>query len=259
MLAIAALASCSTPIFRIDHPPEPGSMPPETFEMTVIEGSHQSRFGNSVDYRLFVPTIDIGRPALLLGHGFLRNADHMRGWGETFAKAGYITLTPSFAQSRPFSGNHDKNAIDLSDLAAALFPGRARIYAGFSAGGLASLIAASTDPLASAYLGLDAVDSGGLAGPACASLVAKGIPALLIVGEPSRCNAGNNILAPWLSAGLPEPIRVLGAPHTAFERPYDPSGESLCGRVEPLEALAAIIESILSLAWEFVEGVDASQ
>jgi hypothetical protein len=88
------------------------------------------------------------------------------------------------------------------------------LYAGFSAGGLAAYLAAGSDPRASAYLGLDAVDSGGLA---LARNADFRVPALFLMGEPSSCNAKNN---------------------GHFLDPYDPRTESVCGKVLPPEAAA---------------------
>jgi hypothetical protein len=73
------------------------------------------------------------------------------------------------------------------------------VYAGFSAGGLATLIAASTSN-AKAWLALDAVDANFLAAPALDAIDA---PLHAMVSEPSSCNTAF----------------VLGASGAALHRP----------------------------------------
>ena len=102
---------------------------------------------------------------------------------------------------------------------------KAPVYSGFSAGGLAAYLAAQADPGAQAYLGLDAVDSGGLAK---ASMVELPIPALFIVGAPSACNSRNNF-GTIISRGAGYySLPLHDASHCDFEWPIDQRCYLLC-------------------------------
>jgi len=127
-------------------------------------------------------------------------------------------------------------------------PQGAVIYAGFSAGGLSALLAMDSDPRAVAYLGLDPVDSGGLAGGA-QNIEA---PSLFLFGEPSSCNAASNMeqfLPPTAVA-----LRIPYATHCDFQNPYDMACERFCGSVAPAGTAAAIRKTILGLATAWIVG-----
>jgi hypothetical protein len=115
----------------------------------------------------------------------------MRGWAAHLSSHGVATAVVSLCNSTPFAGRHDRNAVDLRALADLLQPADGRVlYAGFSAGGLAALLAAADDPRTVAYLGLDAVDSGGLA----ARSTGLAAPALFLLAEAGACNAEGNMV-----------------------------------------------------------------
>jgi len=166
----------------------------------------------------------------------------------------------SLRNSTWFNGRHDRNATDLRLLARELHDGPV-LYAGYSAGGLAAFLAAAGMDAAGmaggtdrgngvvAYLGLDAVDSGGLALSRRDEL---SVPALFLLAEAGPCNARANILkaVPW-HPGVTV-LRVHGATHCHFENPTDRTCERLCGAVEPPEASRRITARIHSLATAWV-------
>ena len=222
---------------------------PGTHATDVLAGQVRSVFGCRVDYELHHPVAVAAGATVVMAHGFLRSLDNMRGWAEHLASHGVATAVVSFCNSTPFAGRHDRNAVDLRAVVDAVRPaGGAVLYAGFSAGGLAALLAAADDPHAVALLALDAVDSGGLAGLAGGLTV----PALFLAAEPSPCNAQGNMLP--LAAGLPAAhiVPVPNATHCHFEDPYAVPCERICGRVEPPEAAEAIRDAIRALATEWV-------
>jgi pimeloyl-ACP methyl ester carboxylesterase len=187
---------------------------------------------------------------VLLGHGFMRDLTHMRGWAQLWASYGVPTAIMSFCNSSFAAGHHDRNAEDMAALAAELHNGPV-IYAGFSAGGLAALIAASRDPRAAGYLGLDPVDSGGLAAPAAARLA---LPALFLEGEPSSCNAQGNMapIVPARRGAGVAAVRVLHSVHCMFEDPSDAACASVCGSVEPEDARRDVSDTIHAIATAWI-------
>jgi dienelactone hydrolase len=215
---------------------------------TVEKGSRTGEYGCSVTYELYRPAEQRTASLVVLGHGFASSLQALRGWAARWASFGVPTVVLSFCNSTPFDGRHDRNAEDMRALAADLHAGPV-MYAGFSAGGLAAYLAACADSRAIAYLGLDAVDSRGLA---LARKDELRVPSLFLVGEPSSCNAKNNMLP---AVPVREGVRVLRvrhATHGHFQDPYDPRVESLCGRVVPPAASEGILQDARALATAWI-------
>lgn len=214
-------------------------------------GRLASTFGCVLHYETHEPVVGTasGAPTVVLAHGFLRDLRSMRGWATHFASHGVRTVVVSFCNSSRLDGRHDRNAEDLMTLAAAVAPGTAPVlYAGFSAGGLAAYVAASRDVRTVAFLGLDAVDGGGLA----SSVAPLTVPTMLLTGEPSRCNAEGRFLSLAPSPPPGRTVRVAHATHCDFENPTSAACEWICGRVEPHEAAQAIRSAIRSLATAWI-------
>jgi hypothetical protein len=192
LVAAWALVACAPVAVRsaaadLPRPPsEPRLAVAGSFATTVAEGSLRSSFGCEVRYEVHLPADWDGGVTVVLAHGFLRDLRTMRGWAAHLSSHGVATAVVSLCNSTPFAGRHDRNAIDLRALADLLQPADgAVLYAGFSAGGLAALLAAADDPRTVAYLGLDAVDSGGLASRS----TGLAAPALFLLAEAGACNA----------------------------------------------------------------------
>jgi len=158
------------------------------------------------------------------------------------------TAVLTFRNSTPFAGHHDRNAEDMVALAHALTKGPV-VYAGFSAGGLSAYLAAASDPRAVAFLGLDAVDSGGLA---LAAEPQFAVPALFLMGESTSCNAKNNMLPAIPGRDGVTALRVRDALHCYFQDPWNDACEAVCGKVVPAEAAELIAETIRTLATAWV-------
>lgn len=253
--AIVVLAACATAV-RVavaDRPAAP--LPAAALELAqpgdaafnVRTGTMKGVYGCPVAYEAYLPSEPRTGIMVLLGHGFMRDLTHMRGWARLWASYGVPTAIMTFCNSSLAAGNHDRNAEDMMALAAQLHDGPV-VYAGFSAGGLAALISASRDPRAVGYLGLDPVDSGGLAAPAAARLT---LPGLFLEGDPSSCNAQGN-MAPLVPvrAGVAA-VRVLHSVHCLFEDPSDSACAALCGSVEPEESRRDVADTIhvVATAW----------
>jgi len=206
---------------------------------TLHEGTRRSEAGCRYGYRVFDPTDLAGRTdvtdrapraAILLGHGFLRDQDTLIDLATTLAQAGYRAITLDFCNMRPWNGHHRRNADELLGLAAREgLPGR-NVYAGFSAGALAALLAGADDPEALGVLTLDLVDQAGL-GLAAANALA--VPLRGLAGPDSACNANGNGRAAFLAKGA-SLQRIDGASHCEFESPTNWLCELACGDETPL-------------------------
>jgi pimeloyl-ACP methyl ester carboxylesterase len=99
--------------------------------------------------------------------------------------------------------------------------------AGFSAGGLSTLLAAARDERIRLWIGLDPVDRGDKGARAAVSMKAQ---ALILRAEPSGCNANGN--AAGIERALGERakvIRIDRATHTDPEWPTDWKARLVCG------------------------------
>jgi len=163
---------------------------------------------------------------VVLAHGFLRDQQHMSGLAAALAESGIPTLTLSFCNSRFWDGRHAQNALDMRQVADAI-GARRIVYAGFSAGGLAALIAARNDLRTVGVLTLDLVDQRGLGEEAARGMKA---PMVALVGEPAPCNAQGQGLAVTAASPGAEVIPIAGARHCDFESPTDWLCKTVCAR-----------------------------
>ncbi|MBL4687826.1 MAG: hypothetical protein JKY37_24770 [Nannocystaceae bacterium] len=164
-------------------------------------------------------------PTVILAHGFQGNRAAMANWASHMASWGLEVITPDLCRATIFDADHAANAADLVALSVQLSV-EAPMYAGYSAGGLAAVLAAAQDGEATALLGLDMVDSDGLGLAAAPAIVA---PALDLTGEPSMCNENNNGHAVFDATADPRVLAVLSADHCDFQNPADALCGGLCG------------------------------
>jgi pimeloyl-ACP methyl ester carboxylesterase len=175
-----------------------------------------------IQYTLHSPETP-SRNHVILAHGFLRTPDTMDYIAESLADIGIETACIKLKRSTPWNGNHAENARDMIALRESL--GWKNVtYAGFSAGGLSALIAASEDPACTKLLLFDPVDHASLGRVAAAKIR---IPTLAILGKPGPGNANRNATA--MLAVLPgcRIVEIPAATHCDFEaRP-----SALCHRL----------------------------
>lgn len=153
------------------------------------------------------------RQHIILAHGFLRSPDTMHHIAESLAKEEIETVCIKLKRSTALNGKHAENARDLIALRESL--GWKNVtYAGFSAGGLSALIAASEDAACKKLLLLDPVDQGALGKEAAAKIR---IPTLAILGKPGPGNANRNATA--MLAAIPgcKTVEIPEATHCDFE------------------------------------------
>ncbi|KXX65526.1 hypothetical protein AY586_01400 [Marichromatium gracile] len=174
---------------------------------------------------------------VVLGHGFLRDQSTLAGLARTLAAAGVDCATLDFTAQRPWDGAHLRNGLAMIRVADRLGARRV-VYVGFSAGGLAALVAARNDPRARGVVTLDLVDDDGLGGATAAVLR---VPLVGLEGEPGRCNAHNGARQVHALAPRGRLERIAGAGHCDFESPTDPLCERLCGEADP--ALGALVRA----------------
>lgn len=192
--------------------------------VVVETGVLASQSGCLFDYDLYRPAGTSGAAQVVLAHGFLRNRERMQDLARALAKAGFATASIDLCNMRPWDGAHEANAADMRLTANTL--GRPEVvYAGFSAGGLAALLAASGDPDSLGVVVLDLVDQGALGRQAAADLQ---VPVVGLFGAPSRCNANGNGLPVLVDVVGVEVERFADATHCDFESPTDNLCRLLC-------------------------------
>ena len=193
--------------------PPAAAMPPVPEEHAI-----ESVRGCELRYRIHRPATPTPAPVVLIGHGFMRDGSHMRGWAEAFTQAGLTAVTLDFCASSAAEGRHADNGADLIAVRRALHEDEA-IYVGVSAGGLAALFAASNDPAGTrGLLLLDPTNAGGQARSAAGRVRA---PVAALVAKAQVCNAWRNIdraLATLRDATI---VAIDRASHCDFEWPSD--------------------------------------
>ena len=218
----ALLSGCLGAGLDPAHRPEPR---PALDAYRLERAEARSLAGCRYDYRVFEPAGGAPATSVILGHGFLRDQDRQVGLARALANAGHRAVTLDFCNMRPWNGHHERNAADMRRLARTYgLPGRT-VYAGFSAGALAALLAGADDPDALGVVALDLVDQGGL-GLAAASR--SPVPIVGLAGPPAACNANGSGLAAFAARpGVDDaPSSAVRTGRRRTGRPWDRP----CGR-----------------------------
>jgi len=180
-----------------------------------------------------------GAPAaVILAHGFTRSRATMAGHAVALAREGVWAVAPDL----PYLVDSRDNALALRDLLEALRGGAAGtplerfVLVGFSAGGLAAVLAADA-PGVEGFIGLDPFDRPGGVGLEAARRLR--VPAFLLRSPSAACNA-YSIAEPWAAAlpGLAEDRILADASHCDFEAPTDRICEFVCGPADPARQAA---------------------
>ncbi len=264
ILLATLLAGCASPPEYVPESAAPGPLPPDLLHWSgpglvpygVTAQSIRSAYRCTVEYEQYTPMTPVSRTAVILGHGFMRSLEQTRGWARLWASRGITVVIPSFCNSTWLDGHHDRNARDMVALADRLVDLRVAdgiVYAGHSAGGLSALLAAHEDPRAVAYLGMDSVDSSDLTATIRTDPRQFDVPSLILIADPSGCNAANNILPVLPDSTSISVVRVPFSRHCDFEKPYDPQCALLCGTVEPPEVADRVRDTVEVLATAWIE------
>jgi dienelactone hydrolase len=222
---------------------ETPSPPPKSIDLWLNERE------TTVD--VFTPASP-SRDAVILAHGFTRTRITMTDHAERLAREGLLVVAPDL----PYFWHSGDNAQALRHLIAMMLAGKFAppvsrvVLVGFSAGGLAALLAADA-PGVVGYIGLDPFDRPSGLGRDAAKKLQK--PAYLIRAPGSRCNAFA-VAEPWKTAfpKLAEDRVVPEATHCDFESPTDWVCRSACGGTDEArrktiaDALSAAVRGILA-------------
>ena len=232
VVSLLLLAGCSGLLLRPDTSAlTPATMPDVPAGVEVAAGQLASSTGCTLDYRTFLPAAGASPPGagaggdwVILAHGFLRSQQRMQGLAAAMAADGMQVATLDFCNQKPWAGRHVQNGRDMVALARHLRAQRV-VYAGFSAGGLAAVLAGQADTQAVGVLTLDLVETQGLGVRAARSLSK---PLLGLAGEPTNCNALDNGRAVFAASERAQVQRIQGAGHCDFEAPTDGLCELVC-------------------------------
>lgn len=221
---------------------------PGPYAVQEIRGYFRNADGRNIPYIRYRTRGAPQKVLVVLGHGFSRSQANMRGIARHYAGWGLDVATLDFAYSRPWNVDHSRNGRDMAALARTLTNGPV-IYAGYSAGGLAAVIAASRDPGTRGVLGLDLVDSGSTAARLASQM---DIPVFGILGESQSCNSRGNGLAVFQAAPRGRAIRVREAGHCHFENPTDWLCSAFCDSPLRNYTESEVRRRILGLATGFL-------
>ena len=149
----------------------------------------------------------------IIAHGFFRSSANMTDWAEHFGSWGINAIVVDMCH---FS-DHQKNGLAIAELAGELGIS-SPLFVGFSAGGLASLVAASSAS-PQGVLVLDPVDDMNSTGTTIYGQVNTTV--LGLIGEPSECNSQNNSISLLQGVQADHTLRIVDADHCDFEAPTD--------------------------------------
>lgn len=189
--------------------------------------------GQDVDW--YVPDAPGPLPVIAWVHGFGRGPDRHAGAAQRAASWGFLVAVPALPNPRvEGSWLAIDHAANGAWVAGTLLPEARRMagsdavpvgVVGYSAGGLATLVAASLVQV-DAWVGLDAVDdTGGTGTEVDASVMA---PALLLRAPRASCNADGNS-GTWRTGGTRWTVTVEESNHCDFESDTTWECELLCG------------------------------
>ena len=198
--------------------------------------------------------VDIYRPqevdpigVAVLAHGFTRDRLRDRDLAQALAGAGVIAVAPDLPSAVNLIGNGDALAglvadLERGTLGIAPTPRARIVLIGTSAGGLATVIAASKLPGLGGWIGLDPVDGTGMGTLAARKLQ---MPTLVLLADPSVCNlfGSGRLIANALSS-TSRSQRMRGASHCDFEGPTNSFCRTVCGRGDPGMADAVRHEAV---------------
>ena len=198
--------------------------------------------------------VDVYRPrqfdsigVAVLAHGFTRDRLRDRDLARALASAGIIAVAPDLPSAVNLIGNGDAVAglvadLERGTLGIAPTPRARIVLIGTSAGGLATVIAASKLPGLAGWIGLDPVDGTGFGTLAARKLQ---MPTVVLLADPSVCNlfgSGRLIANALPSASRAQ--RMRGASHCDFEGPTNNFCRTVCGKGDPGMADAVRHEAV---------------
>jgi dienelactone hydrolase len=187
--------------------------------------------------------VDVYRPydidsigVAVLAHGFTRDRRRDQDLARALATAGVAAVAPDLPNFVDSSSNGDALAglvrdLEHGELGLPPTPRSRIVLIGTSAGGLATVIAASHLPGLAGWIGLDPVDRTGAAVNAARRLTSPGV---VLIGDASVCNLfGSGKAIAEAAPSLVRSLRLRGASHCDFEGPTNNFCRTMCGRSAP--------------------------
>lgn len=210
--------------------------------------------GKETTVDLYIPRGVTQAHVAVVAHGFPRNRRNMAGWGGMLAAHGILAAVPDL----PTRAGHRRNGRAIAELLDALRSGALAgtpralgpgALLGMSAGGMATLFAASSNSAVGCWVGLDPVLGGAAGRRAAASLA---IPCAILRAEPAPWNEHGS--AEFIAEAVRGPLftlRVKKATHCDAEWPSNRIGVWACGKTDPARgdvfhryALAAVLATL---------------
>ena len=204
-------------------------------------------------------TIDVYEPAArpigvaIVAHGWTRSRARHRDAGRALAEAGVVAIVPDLPNYLDLWGNGTAivtlvGRLEAGALGLPPVERSSLVLIGTSAGGLATIWAASKLPGIAGWVGLDPVDRTGTGMYAASKLAA---PAIVLLGDASACNllSSGRTLANSVQH-LVRSVKIDGASHCDFEAPTNGFCSVMCGfgsREKQLEAQRATVLAALEL------------
>lgn len=232
-LALALVVACS--LVRAEGP-----APSLHTEAIDLDGA-----ATSLD--VYLPAAGAPLGAAIVAHGWTRSKAQHRDQGFALADANVVAIVPDLPNVLDLWGNGTL----IVDLVARLeagalglppMPRSSIVLVGTSAGGLATVFAASKLPGIAGWVGLDPVDRTGTGLYAASKLDA---PAIVLLGDSSACNLfGSGRSIARAAPHLVRATKIDGASHCAFESPTSSFCTRLCGRASPERQSKATRETV---------------
>jgi dienelactone hydrolase len=197
----------------------------------------------AIEVDVYRPTLGALRGLAVVAHGFTRSRERHRVLAGRLAEEGFVVAVPDLPHwARPYANG---DAIVALVKALEAEPGLEAlpvVLLGTSAGGLASLLATDRVPRLALWIGLDPVDTLGLAEETARRLHA---PAVVLRAPSGACNVGGSArrIAAWLPNRRAE-VRIDGASHCDFEDTTNWRCESVCGPADPVRQSRIVEEAV---------------
>jgi len=206
--------------------------------------------GCTLEYVHYQPGGGARGPLVVLAHGFSRTNTQMLGWASHLSSWGLEVVVPNLCHSTFIDSDAAQNGADMVDLANDLGATQV-IYMGHSAGGLAALVAAASDPNAVGLVGFDPVEDFFSTGSGYVGDVS--VPTWAFFGEPGVCNSSGNGVDLYGSAGGTL-LRINEADHCDFENETDFGCTSFCNYLNLTFSDSQIRSTILGFSTAAVLG-----
>jgi dienelactone hydrolase len=205
--------------------------------------------GDAMTLDVYEPALRPARGVAILAHGWTRTRLRQRDVARALAEAGVVAIVPDLPNVLDLWGNGaaiislahalEAGALDLPPVERSSL-----LLMGTSAGGLATVYAASKLPGLAGWVGLDPVDRTGTGMLAAAKLES---PAIVLLGDASACNLFSSGRS--LASSVPHLVRSVkidGASHCDFESPTNGFCTTMCGGATREKQLEAQRETVLA-------------